>query len=159
VEELPEYTAHPTLPDRGHVSRKELLRRKWYILPILIFVIVAAIVGGVIGNNHRKQKAVAIHDPPSPIITALTSTECNAGTFIFYQTNTSDLYVHGHLWDSYWNHTNSPQVPVMMLNLSDTDLRPLYGTNLTAVAYTSTNESPDEEVTVSKLRVKTSKGR
>lgn len=122
---------------------------------MVILVVIAAIVGGVIGNNQWKHQTTVIKDPPSPIITALTATECNAGTFVFYQTNASDLFVYGRLWDTYWNHTNSPQVPVMKLDLSETELRPMYGTNLTAVAYTSINESLDEDIIVSTLRLRT----
>jgi hypothetical protein len=154
VEELPKYTVHPPLPDRGEKNWKEALRRKWWILPIIIVVIIAAIIGGVIGNNHRRkekseQAADASNDPPAPLITALTATECVAGTFVFYQVNTNEIYLYGQLWSGYWNNKLSRDIPSINLNLRDTNLRPYYGSNLTAVCYVSRDESADEDTIVS----------
>jgi hypothetical protein len=150
VDELPEYTAHPQAPDRSKRGWTETVRRKWYILPIIILVIIVAIIGGVIGNNHhQKQQADASKDPPAPLITALTATECVAGTFVFYQVNTGEIYLHGHLWGGYWNQTSSQEIPSINLHLSETNLRPYYGSNLTAVCYTSVNETADEDIIVS----------
>jgi hypothetical protein len=154
VEELPEYTAHPPLPDRREETQRLSRRWRWFLLLLTaILIIVGASVGGVLGYMHHKDQeaAEAAKDPPDPIITALTTTECVAGTFVFYQTNTSDIYLHGQLWGGYWNHTGSSEIPSMRLNLSNPHLRPIYGSNLTAVAYTGSNETLNEDVIVSIL--------
>ena len=141
---------HPPLPNRGEKNWKETLRRKWWILPIIILVIIAAIIGGVIGNNHnRKEQAAATNDPPAPLITAITATECVAGTFLFYQVNTNEIYLRGQLWSGYWNNRLSQDIPSINLNLSETNLRPYYGSNLTAVCYVSRDEPTDEDIIVS----------
>ena len=150
MEELPEYTAHPALPDHGKKGWKEVLRLKWWILPIIILIIIVSIVGGVIGNNHnQKQNPEQVADPSDPLITALTTTECAAGKFVFYQVNSTEIYLHGQLSDGYWNDTFSQDILSISLHLSETNLPPYYGSNLTAVCYTSRNESADEDTVVS----------
>jgi hypothetical protein len=156
VEELPAYAADPPLPSRGEETQKSSRRRRWYLLLLAaLILIVAAIVGGVLGSKHHNQQqaAEANKDPSYPIITALTATECVAGTFVFYQIslNTSDIFLHANFWNGSWNGTGSSEIPSMKLNLTDPDLQPMYGSNLTAVAYTASNEALDEDVIVRSL--------
>lgn len=150
VEVLPEYTARPPLLDNGNASWISSARRQWLLLLITaLLLIVAASVGGVIGTDHYKDQQAA--ESPENVqilnITALTATECNVGTFVFYQTNTGDIYLYGNLWGAFWNDTNSTVIPTMKLDVGS--LPPMLGTNLTAVAYTAVDALMDKDLVVS----------
>jgi hypothetical protein len=101
-DELPGYTVNPILKDSSKRTWKEKLRRRWYIISIIVLIIIVSIVGGLVANRlHEKVAADGIGSDklPVPLVTALTATECDSGSFVFHQVNSPEIYMHGQLWD------------------------------------------------------------
>ena len=150
VEPLPEYTRTADCEDSS--SKKSLFRGypKWiYCLLLILAAILGAVLGVVLYN--RAQDSI-VRDSPDPLITTLTACECEPGTFVFYQTNNSDIFLQGNLRNGVWNNTLYGQIPPILLNLTG-HTPPMFGTNMTAVC-SSSNSS--EVIVVSILSIRKS---
>lgn len=102
---------------------------------LIVGLALAGSLGGVLGKKEaemRKKLKNMIHDPKNPSVIALTAAECDAGTFVLYQLNTSEIYLQGSLSNRNWNNTSVPYFPPMKLGLA-ANMEPLSGTSLTAV--------------------------
>jgi hypothetical protein len=109
-----------------------------------MIVILVGASGGVYGRRAVERNKRIIHDPENPLVVALAAAECDSGTFVLYQTNTSDIYLQGSLRNSYWDYSSEAFFRPMKLDLTG-DAAPLYGTSLTAVCWSD----PDSSIIVS----------
>jgi hypothetical protein len=109
-------------------------RSIWKRYKLWLFCLILAmmaIAGGITGGLLRGKRKAAL-DESSPII-ALASTECEAGTFVFYQTNSSEIFMEGRFRDATFNGTVSPNITSTRIKIPSDDVLPIMGTNMTAV--------------------------
>ncbi|KAK0102525.1 hypothetical protein ONS95_006138 [Cadophora gregata] len=101
---------------------------------LLVVAPVAGVIGGIVARNARRD--ASDQDIPSPKFLALAAAECQEGTFVFWQTSSSDdIWMIGTLTSATWNRTSYAYIPATRLDLGLRNQSVLAKTNLTAVCW------------------------
>ncbi|PVH89427.1 hypothetical protein DL98DRAFT_647939 [Cadophora sp. DSE1049] len=99
---------------------------------LLVVALIAGVIGGIVARNTRS--AASDRDPSSPNFLALAAAQCEEGTFVFWQTSSSnDIWMTGTLMNATWNRTSYGYIPPTRLDLDLRNQSVLGKSNLTAV--------------------------
>ncbi|PVH78068.1 hypothetical protein DL98DRAFT_517032 [Cadophora sp. DSE1049] len=138
AEPPPPYSIRPDPLERSTKRRWWSWRKRLCLGALIVGLALAGSLAGVFGKKEAEMRKNMIHDPKNPSIIALAAAECDAGTFVLYQLNTSEIYLQGSLSNRNWNNTSVPYFPPMKLGLA-ANMEPLSGTSLTAVCMSDLN--------------------
>jgi hypothetical protein len=145
VESLPEY---PDDQKAVVLPQKPFHKRKGIWICFGSFIILAAVVGGILGGLLHRKSSPSRYTSSTPTGTgtfyttpdfiALAAVECDQVTFVIYEKYDNSLYLRGELKSGTFNGTSSSVIPEQRLFMLQSNSLAT-GTNITAICEQTSN--------------------